>query len=177
MVIWHVSFQSKYFLSFILILNQQKFTKHCNKLHDLTPQSMANEDVQKWQITSPKHLTVKLQRQQQSDFWWNTGDVWRWKVRGDVILYLHCNIKTNVYPADLISFFKHALPPMLTSTDGDNKFPPETAVTRYFPMTTAKQAFPAKYITLSYLHSFWEFVITQPPEYMRTHTSSDIMEL
>lgn len=72
---------------------------------------MANEDVQKWQITSPKHLNLrhKLQHQHHSDFWWNTGDVWRWKVRGDVIFCLHCNIMTNVLTSVLISFFYNML--------------------------------------------------------------------
>lgn len=66
---------------------------------------------------------------------------------------------------------------MLTSTNSDDRFPSETVVTRYIPMTTAEQAFPAQHITLPYLHSFWEFVITQPPVYMCVHSSTDIMEL
>lgn len=51
---------------------------------------------------------------------------------------------------------------MLTSADSDGRFPSEAVVKRYFPMTTAEQAFPAQHINLPHPHSFREFVITQP---------------
>ena len=48
----------------------EKFTIHCHKLYELILKSVANGNVQKWQITSAKHLNLhyKMQRQHQFDF-------------------------------------------------------------------------------------------------------------